>query len=140
MGYARKALVSLNDTPYYHCVARCVRRAWLWGVDEYAGRDYSHRKAWVIERLSLLASIFTIEVCAFAVMSNHYHLVLFVDEKRARALAREEIIERWTKIFGTPTCVRRYLSGEALDVERELAESMIELWRRRLYDISWFMH
>jgi hypothetical protein len=42
MTCARKTLVSLNDTPYYHVVARCVRRAWLWGVDEYAGRDYSH--------------------------------------------------------------------------------------------------
>jgi REP element-mobilizing transposase RayT len=139
MGYARKALISLNDTPYYHVVARCVRRAWLWGFDEYAGRDYSHRKEWILERLSLLSSIFMIEICAFAVMSNHYHLVLFVDEKRARTLAREEIIERWTKIFGTPTCIARYLSGEALEAERELAESMIELWRRRLYDISWFM-
>ena len=44
MTYARKTLISLQDTPYYHVVARCVRRAWLWGVDEYAGRDYSHRK------------------------------------------------------------------------------------------------
>jgi hypothetical protein len=54
-------------------------------------------------------------------------------------LTREEIIERWAKIFGTPTCISRYLSGEAHEAERELAESMIELWRRRLYDISWFM-
>lgn len=52
MTYARKTLISLNDTPYYHVVAQCVRRAWL-GLDEYAGRDYSHRKAWVMERLSL---------------------------------------------------------------------------------------
>jgi REP element-mobilizing transposase RayT len=139
MGYARKALVSLNDTPYYHCVARCVRRAWLWGVDEYAGRDYSHRKEWVLERLALLTSIFAIEVCAFAVMSNHYHLVLFVDPMRAKALTREQIVERWTKIFATPTCISRYLSGEALETESELAESVIELWRSRLYDISWFM-
>lgn len=101
--------------------------------------DYSHRKECILERLSLLNSIFTIEICAFAVMSNHYHLVLFVEEKRARALTREEIVERWTKIFGTPTCIARYLSSEALEAERELAESMIELWRRRLYDISWFM-
>ena len=56
MTYARKNLVSLNDTPYYHVVARCVRRAWLWGFDEYAGRDYSHRKDWVIERLAQLSS------------------------------------------------------------------------------------
>jgi hypothetical protein len=52
MTYARKTLVSLNDTPYYHVVARCVRRAWLWGFDEYAGRDYSHRKEWILERLA----------------------------------------------------------------------------------------
>jgi len=55
MAYARKTLISLQDTPYYHVVARCVRRAWLWGFDEYAGRDYSHRKQWVLERLSELA-------------------------------------------------------------------------------------
>src|SRR5918993_4604103 len=65
MGYARKALVSLADTPYYHVVARCVRRAWLWGFDEYAGREYSHRKAWVLERLAQLTSIFTIDICAY---------------------------------------------------------------------------
>lgn len=139
MGYARKALVSLADTPYYHVVSRCVRRAWLWGFDEYAGRNYSHRKNWVIERVSLLTSVFAIEVCAFAVMSNHYHLVLFVDQQRAKALTREAVVERWTKIFGTPACISRYLSGEALEAERDLAESTIELWRRRLYDISWFM-
>jgi len=139
MGYARKAQVCLNDTPYYHVVARCVRRAWLWGFDEYAGRDYSHRKEWILERLRLLSSIFSIEICAFAVMSNHYHLVLYVDERRAQSLARTEVVERWGKIFGTPACIRSYLAGEGLEAERELAESMIELWRRRLYDISWFM-
>ena len=49
--------MSLQDTPYYHCMGRCVRRAWLWGVDPYAGKDYSHRKAWVIERIAYLSEI-----------------------------------------------------------------------------------
>jgi hypothetical protein len=44
MTYARKSLGSLNDAPYCYVVARCVRRAWLDGVDEFACRDYSHRK------------------------------------------------------------------------------------------------
>lgn len=82
MGYARKNLVSLQDTPYYHCIARCVRRAWLWGFDEYAGKDYSHRKQWIVDRLAQLCDMFAIEVCAFAVMSNHYHLVLYVDAQQ----------------------------------------------------------
>ncbi len=139
MGYPRKALVSLSDTPYYHVVSRCVRRAWLCGFDEYAGRDYSHRKTWVIERLALLSSAFTIEICAYAVMSNHFHLVLFVDSKRARNLTRDEVVDRWTRIFGIPTPVAQGLRGDASDAKREFADAAIEEWRSRLYDISWFM-
>ena len=78
MTYPRQLQVSLKETPYYHCIARCVRRAWLWGYDQYAGKDYSHRKYWVIDRLRLLSSIFAIEVCAYAVLANHYHTVLYV--------------------------------------------------------------
>jgi hypothetical protein len=86
MGYARKSQVSLQETPYYHCVARCVRRAWLWGFDEYAGKDYSHRKAWVIERLKELSEVFAIQICAYAVMSNHYHTVLFCRQEERAAM------------------------------------------------------
>lgn len=139
MTYPRKTLVSLSDTPYYHVVARCVRRAWLWGFDEYAGRDYSHRKEWVIERLALLASIFTIEVCAYAIMSNHYHLILYVDRDRAQLLSLEEVVERWTRLFRAPEIVERWRSGSATKAESELAEAIIEKWRQRLYDLSWFM-
>ena len=122
-----------------HLISRCVRRAWLWGFDEYAGRDYSHRKQWVLDRLSLLTSIFAIEICAYAVMSNHYHLVLHVDRVRAKQLSDHEVVTRWTQLFGTPPAIAKYMSGEAEEAERELAQSMIELWRSRLYDISWFM-
>ena len=95
MTYARKTQVSLKDTPYYHVVARCVRRAWLYGYDEYAGKDYSHRKDWVIDRMRELALMFAIDVCAYAIMSNHYHLVLFIDALRARDWSDEEVIRRW---------------------------------------------
>jgi putative transposase len=111
MTYARKSLISLQDTPYYHVVARCMRRAWLWGVDEYAGRDYSHRKAWVLERMGLLSSMFAIDICAYAVMSNHYHLVLHVDQKRAFAWTAQEVIERWSVLFSRPPIVERWQEG-----------------------------
>jgi hypothetical protein len=92
MTYARKTLVSLNDTAYYHVVARCVRRAWLWGFDKYAGRDFSHRKQWMLERLQLLTTMFAIDVCAYAILSNHYHMVLHVDRARAQTWSLREVV------------------------------------------------
>ncbi|HEY4368650.1 MAG TPA: hypothetical protein VGN07_15550 [Steroidobacteraceae bacterium] len=139
MTYARKSLVSLQATPYYHLVARCVRRAWLWGVDEYAGRDYSHRKAWVLERLRLLSSMFAIDICAYAVMSNHYHLVLHVDGERAGAWTPQEVVGHWTLLFSRPVLIERWQQGLCDAGEREVAERIIERWRRRLCDISWYM-
>jgi REP element-mobilizing transposase RayT len=139
MGYARKQLICLQDTPYYHCVARRVRRAWLWGMDEYAGKDYSHRKQWVLDRLRQLTEVFAIEVCAYAVMSNHYHLVLFVNQKQAREWTEAEVVERWSRLFRLPPLVMRFKEEIATRAEREAARELIESWRSRLYEISWFM-
>lgn len=125
MTYARKTLVSLTDTPYYHVVARCVRRAFLCGVDEYAGKDYSHRKQWVIDRLSQLTWL--------------YHLVLCVQRERALAWEPREVVERWTQLFREPSIVQRWRTGHASAAEVAVAMMMIECWRKRLYDISWFM-
>ena len=79
---ARKRQVSLVDTKYYHCISRCVRRAFLCGEDHFTGQSYEHRRGWVEDKLLELAKIFCIDVCAYAVMSNHTHLVLYVDDKK----------------------------------------------------------
>jgi hypothetical protein len=139
MTYARKSLVSLDDATCYHVVARCVRRAWLWGFDKYAGRDFSHRKQWVLERLQLLTAMFAIDVCAYAIMSNHYHLVLHVDRTRAQAWSLQQVVAQWQKLFVAPPLVERWLTGQCSEVERLAAEAIIERWRARLFDISWFM-
>lgn len=72
----RASLVSVADTLYYHCIGRGVRRAFLCGDDPLTGRTFDHRKTWIVERLKLLAEVFAIDLCAYAVMSNHYHLVV----------------------------------------------------------------
>gem|GEM_PF-3495554 len=51
MTRARKTLVDPEATSYYHCIGRCVWRAWLWGEDRVSGRNYEHRKNWVVARL-----------------------------------------------------------------------------------------
>jgi hypothetical protein len=140
MTYARKNLVSTKETPYYHVSSRCVRRAWLWGVDEYAGKDYSHRKQWIIDRLQELNYVYAIDPCAYAVMSNHYHLVLFIDVAKAIGWNEDEVIRRWKKLHRLPTLVQRYVDGKAASLaEQDAAKEIIAEWRGRLMDISWFM-
>jgi REP element-mobilizing transposase RayT len=139
MTYARKSLISLKDTPYYHVVARCVRQAWLSGVHQSSGKDYSHRKAWVLRRLEQLSSMYAIDICAYAVMSNHYHLVLRVDLRRAQAWTTDEVIERWMKLFSRPPLVKRLQQGLGTAAERKTATEIVEKWRSRLCDVSWYM-
>ena len=47
---ARGQIVVEDQVGVYHCIARCVRRAFLCGVDPYTGKDYSHRKEWILDR------------------------------------------------------------------------------------------
>lgn len=134
----RKQLVCSATTPYYHCVSRCVRRAFLCGISE--GRNFEHRRGWIEERILTLGRIFAIEVCAYAVMSNHYHLVLFIHEDNAQDWAPVEVIERWHSLFKGNVLSQRFVRGDALSkAEMDALNTCIEQWRSRLADISWFM-
>ncbi len=140
MTRARNQLISLDTTPYYHCISRCVRRAFLWGEDSLTGKNYEHRKEWVIVRLRELAEVFAIDICAYAIMSNHYHLVLRVDRQEAEEWSSVQVASQWEKLYSQPLLVQRYLRDETTTrAEAAKAEKIIETWRDRLTDISWFM-
>jgi hypothetical protein len=61
--YARSKIVPCDEVGVYHCISRCVRRAFLCGVDPTTGQDYDYRKEWIRERLEHLASTFAIDIC-----------------------------------------------------------------------------
>jgi len=133
MATARSEQVDLSVTPYYHCMTRCVRRAFLCGEDHYSGKNFDHRKEWVRDRLRFLSSVFAIDVCAYAVMSNHLHLVLHVDAERAEAWSEAETVTRYTTLY--PMAERRW-EAKLSQAERK---KLLSEWRERLTSISWMM-
>ncbi len=140
MPQPRKNIISIEDTPYYHCIGRCVRRAFLCGKDEFSGKDYTHRRQWVVDRLKLLSSVFAIDLCGYAVMSNHYHLVLRLSPEHSHNWTQSEVIERWQKLYSGGPLVRMYQSGECLsDDQQMMLDTQIETWKERLTNISWYM-
>ena len=129
MTRARSDIVSSRVPGFYHCYARCVRQAWLFGTDPRTGRCYSHRKLWVESRMFELDALFGVELWAYAVMRNHYHLVLYLDPNAPWRWSAEEVVRRWLRLCpnaGDPSA----LVGDALKVE---------VFRRRLGSLSWFM-
>ncbi|MDO6705628.1 transposase [Photobacterium sp. 1_MG-2023] len=140
MTTARSQLISVNATPYYHCVSRCVRRSFLCGYDALTQTSYEHRRGWVENRLKQVAGVFCIDICAYAIMSNHYHVVLHINEARANQLSDLEVIERWLILHRPPVLIQRFVSGEtSSETEQKACLAMIQSWRERLCSISWFM-
>ena len=140
MAIPRKNVVSLTDTPYYHCVSRCVRRAYLCGTDQYTGRSYEHRRGWVEKRMLLLSQVYAMDICAYAVMSNHVHIVLRVDDEKVKNWTSIEVVEQWHKLFKGTLLTQRYVQGGVVEpYELAALNECIEVYRQRLSDISWFM-
>ena len=119
MTLARKALVSLESTPYYHCVSRCVRRAFLCGDDSYTKQNFDHRRQWILDRMKQLTDVFSIGIASYAIMSNHYHVIVRIDRDQVLQWSDDEVIERWLSLFAGNVIVNRWRSGERLSKAEE---------------------
>ena len=140
-GFARKEIVREGEVGVYHCVARCVRRAFLCGVDPYSGADYSHRKVLVQKRLRFLAEVFGVDLGGYAVMSNHLHVVVRTRPDAVEKWSDEDVARRWWRLFpkrldkrGNPAEPTPAELNLLMNSEQAMAEK-----RKRLSSLSWFM-
>jgi REP element-mobilizing transposase RayT len=135
MTLPRRLIVNPAEPGWYHCVSRCVRRAFLCGD----GKD--HRKDWIVDRLKLLSQCFSIEIAAYAVMSNHLHVVVRFDPHGSDGLLPHDIARRWLTVYarkhddaGNP------IAPSDKEIEEAAKDwSWIATRRRRLGDLGWFM-
>ena len=140
MTRSRTSQISLEATPYYHCVSRCVRRAFLCGFDPLTQVSYEHRRQWVEDRLLWLGEIFAIDICAYAVMSNHVHLVLHINPRQSAQWSVREVVMRWYRLYKASPLSQRFLNGDAFSfAEQQAFGVLVEQWRETLTSISRFM-
>ena len=140
MATARRLLVSANITRYYHCTSRCVRGAYLCGNDSTSNKDFTHRREWLQERLLLVADVFSLQLAAYSIMENHFHVIVRLDPDGAATMSDQEVVRRWHQLFKGNSISQRFASGEILsDQELPTLRRFITLWRNQLNDLGWFM-
>ncbi len=134
MTTARSHLIDQSRTGCYHVVSRCVRRGYL------CGDQWEHRREWIERAIRDQAAIFAVEILAYAVMSNHFHLVMKVKPELAQGWSAREVAERWCMLFplkdrdGVPLPPDpRFLDAKTAD------DAWIAERRSRLGSLSWFM-
>jgi len=84
-----------------------------------------------------LAQIFAMDVVAYAVLSNHLHVLLWTDPDRAEAWSAEEVARRWLRLC--PKSIPKGMHEELAIRQLAANERRIGVLRERLADLSWFM-
>ena len=140
MTVARKQLVDRKTPGFYHCTNRCVRRTFLCGIDEETGIDYSHRKEWLEKRMFELCDIFSISIYAYAVMDNHYHIVLYLDPIAPQNWRAEDVAEKWLLAYPGRYSNPKFAKQRALKKQAIMGDKeKLKTYRKRLGSLSWFM-
>ena len=138
MTVARNQQICIEETPYYHVVSRCVRRAFLCGKDQITGKSFEHRREWLIDRIKKVTSVFAIDVCSYAIMSNHFHIVLRVNS--TEQWNATQVLMTWCSLYSLPVLCDRYLKGEiSTEAELRRVNEYVAEYRTRLMSVSWYM-
>lgn len=138
---ARSEVLDPDEVAVVHVIQRCVRRCFLMGNDPDSGKNYDHRKQWLEDQLQHFASCFGIDLIAFSILSNHFHLVLRSRPDVVACWDDAEVARRWLNICPP----RKEALGKPLEpTECDLNTirndpQRLALIRRRLSDISWWM-
>lgn len=140
MTYPRAHLIDTTQPGFYHIVSRCVRSSFLCGTDPLTGRSFEHRRAWIESRLQQLASLFSLDVYAYAVMRNHYHIVVRLEPRGPEAWSASEVAARWIDINlpGTHDSSNAAAREEKIQALLDDPE-YLSTCRNRLGSLSWYM-
>jgi REP element-mobilizing transposase RayT len=137
----RSEICASDEVQAFHLINRCVRRTYLCGQDRQSGKDFSHRKQWIRDRLEELAGIVGIDILGYAVMSNHLHVIARTRPDVVKGWPDDEIALRWWRLFPQRR-EKDHSPSEPTEFELKLIrndKTGLAEKRRRLSDVSWLM-
>jgi REP element-mobilizing transposase RayT len=138
---ARAELFGPDEIAVVHVINRVVRRCFLMGDDPVTGKNFDHRKQWIEDELKKLAGAMGIDLLGFAILSNHFHLILRSRPDVVATWDDTEVARRWLLLCPQ----RKNEDGSAaepseceLNSIRHDTDRLAQI-RLRLSDISWWM-
>jgi hypothetical protein len=138
---SRVEVFSPDEIAIVHVMNRTVRRCYLMGQDPLTGHNYDHRKGWMETELKRLAAYFGIDLLCYAVLSNHFHLVLRSRPDIVESWSDTQVAQRWLMLCPKrKDKFRRALEPTPAELHRILNNrKQLARIRLRLSDISWWM-
>ena len=134
MPIPRRLLVADDRPGCYHVISRCVRRAFL------CGDAAEHRRGWVRELIQQAAAAYAIDVLAYAVMSNHLHIVIRTDPDRVATWTAAEVAARWALAHPRTAADGSPFAWSAAEIAEKAADpTWVGTTRTRLRSLSWCM-
>ena len=115
----------------YHCVTRTVNGEFL--LDDVA-------KEVLRKQLHQLSAFCGVELLTYAIMSNHFHVLVRVPAQKA--ISDAELLRRYKILYPKPT---KYATAQLEVLEKTLAENGLaaeqlrKQWQARMGDVSEFM-
>ncbi len=138
---ARAEVFDPKEVAILHICARVVRRCFLFGIDPFTGKNHDHRKVWIEDQLKLLAANFGIDLLAFAILSNHFHLILRSRPDVVNTWDDSEVARRWLML-----CPKRKKNNRSPEEPNDFELNSIRndperlaTIRTRLSDVSWWL-
>ncbi len=126
-------LLALRGKPaLYHCLSRVVNRDKVLGPEE---------KERFVQILRLYERFCRVQVLAFCVMSNHFHLLLEVPDRPAERMSDEELLAHLGLLYGKAQLgkIRWELEHYRAQGNDTAAEALKDRFFARMYDLSAFM-
>ena len=121
-----------DEVAIVHVMNRTVRRCFLMGNDPLTGKNFDHRKDWMEDELQHLAACFGIDLLTYAILSNHFHLILRSRPDVVETWSDKEVARRWLTLCP----VRKDDEGQAKEPSEFEINSIVNNVQR-LADIGW---